>query len=499
MSLFNEVRYLRRIAVKRNPMFSKNRSMRLFMSFFAFLWILVSIVYGFGLEKFLQDFQPGLEAFEVFNRHLIVLLFVDFIGRFSFQEKFRVEIRPFQLLPINRSSLIKVSQLCIIFTPYNFIWITLLSSFGGFSALNSFGITGVAGFVVGYFILIVINSYWFQICRILIWEKSIWVLMPVSIYSLLALTYIFPGTGFVPDLFMSLGSGFLNLNPAIFIFVAIITFVFYYISCRIQLTVIGRELEMQIHEIKHNDTRKYLFLDCFGDIGEYLRLEIRLYTRNAVPKALLRSAFFSIICFSLLLSYTDIYSDYAYMVNSIVLYNYILVGIILLSQIMSFEGNYLDGLMSRKESVLSILRTKYYFTLIFLLFPFFLSFIPIANGKTTLLTSVSYLFFTSGIILCVIMQLATRNQITLDLNTKNSGRNRVRNFSETFVRLSVMFVAPILLQIIVFLFGDIKGKIVIMLVGIAGTLLSPFWIKNLYNKIMRNKYETLNSFRATRN
>ena len=97
------------------------------------------------------------------------------------------------------------------------------------------------------------------------------------------------------------------------------------------------------------------------------------------------------------------------------------------------------------------------------------------------------------------MQLATRNQITLDLNTKNSGRNRVRNFSETFVRLSVMFVAPILLQIIVFLFGDIKGKIVIMLVGIAGTLLSPFWIKNLYNKIMRNKYETLNSFRATRN
>ena len=31
-----------------------------------------------------------------------------------------------------------------------------------------------------------------------------------------------------------------------------------------------------------------------------------------------------------------------------------------LGQVMSFEGNYLDGLMSRKESISNLLRAKYY-------------------------------------------------------------------------------------------------------------------------------------------
>lgn len=33
---------------------------------------------------------------------------------------------------------------------------------------------------------------------------------------------------------------------------------------------------------------------------------------------------------------------------------------IILSQLMSFEGNYIDGLMSRKESIMSLLKAKYY-------------------------------------------------------------------------------------------------------------------------------------------
>ena len=41
-----------------------------------------------------------------------------------------------------------------------------------------------------------------------------------------------------------------------------------------------------------------------------------------------------------------------------------------LGQVMSFEGNYLDGLMSRKESIYNLLRAKYYLNCIIVFIPF---------------------------------------------------------------------------------------------------------------------------------
>ena len=35
--------------------------------------------------------------------------------------------------------------------------------------------------------------------------------------------------------------------------------------------------------------------------------------------------------------------------------------VVILTQIMSFEGNYIDGLMTRKESIFNLLKAKYYF------------------------------------------------------------------------------------------------------------------------------------------
>lgn len=57
------------------------------------------------------------------------------------------------------------------------------------------------------------------------------------------------------------------------------------------------------------------------------------------------------------------------MKNFITVYNFAIFGILFLLQIMSYEGNYIDGLMSRKESIYTLLRAKYILYSIGILIP----------------------------------------------------------------------------------------------------------------------------------
>ena len=72
------------------------------------------------------------------------------------------------------------------------------------------------------------------------------------------------------------------------------------------------------------------------------------------------------------------------MTSFICVYNFAVFGMIILSQIMSFEGNYIDGLMSRKESIMSLLKAKYYIYSIGEIIPFLLMVPAIIMNKLTL-------------------------------------------------------------------------------------------------------------------
>ena len=82
---------------------------------------------------------------------------------------------------------------------------------------------------------------------------------------------------------------------------------------------------------------------------------------------------------------------------------------------MSFEGNYLDGLMSRKESIYNLLRAKYYLNCIIVFIPFLIMMIPVAKGKIPFLMALSYMLFTAGFVFAMMLQLAVYNKKTLPL------------------------------------------------------------------------------------
>ena len=181
----------------------------------------------------------------------------------------------------------------------------------------------------------------------------------------------------------------------------------------------------------------------------------------------------------------------------ICVYNFAILGVLVLSQTMSFEGNYLDGLMSRKESILNLLRAKYYVQCALLLLPLTIMIIPIVKGKLTLLSALSCFFLTSGFTFWVLMQLAVFNKLTLNLNTKLTGKNSGGTFFQSMIIMAGFFGPILVIRLLTALFSESTSLLTILIVGLVFTLTHPLWMRNIYKRFMKRRYENMEGFRST--
>ena len=97
-----------------------------------------------------------------------------------------------------------------------------------------------------------------------------------------------------------------------------------------------------------------------GGIGEYLKLEVISIIRNKNVKKQFWSGTFASIMLCSVFAFTDVYDDSPFMRCFICEYCFSCLAVVLLTGVMGVEGNYIDGLMSRKESILNLL--KHYIT-----------------------------------------------------------------------------------------------------------------------------------------
>ena len=170
---------------------------------------------------------------------------------------------------------------------------------------------------------------------------------------------------------------------------------------------------------------------------------------------------------------------------------------IILSQIMSFEGNYIDGLMSRKESIMSLLKAKYYTYSIGEIIPFILMVPAIIMNKLTLLGAFAWFFYTIGFIYFCFFQLAVYNKQTVPLNEKVASR-QTNSAIQMVVNFAAFGVPLILYSLLNAFLGETITYIILLVVGLGFTLTSPLWIKNVYHRFMKRRYENMEGFRDSR-
>ena len=154
--------------------------------------------------------------------------------------------------------------------------------------------------------------------------------------------------------------------------------------------------------------------------------------------------------------------------------------------------------MSRKESVLSLLKAKYYYNCIMIIMPLLITIMPVLQGKILIIETISCAFFTMGCIFPFLFQLAIYNNTTLNLNqkiTRNNGRNTKTQMKFSFAAL---FIPMVKMYGLIVALDVVTASWIMLLLGLTGVLCNGIWLRNIYNRFMLRRYLNMEGFRDSK-
>jgi len=494
IQLFFLLRKNTKLSEKRNPMFEANQYSKLFGYIMASILAIEFIAIG----TFLGWLAAKEDTPEMLFYIMPFLLILDFGMRFMTQQTPLMLVKPYLLTPISKYTAIEcflVNQVLnlgnlfwmVIFLPYVFIvWC------GGLPFWTAIGMLLLLHFMV------VVNSQWYLLVRTLVNQSMFWWALPAAFYGLLIGPFFL-----LPDEILDKYTDFIegmvdHMNSLwwIFLLFAVLFVILFTINRYLQMHLVYDEISTK-EKAKLKHVSQFTALDRFGQIGEYLKLELKSVMRNKAIRTRFLQAVILPTMFSLCIAFLDIYKT-SFERNFFCLYAFIFFGAANLVKIMCPEGNYIDLLMVHKENILTLLRAKYYFYCAVLLLPLLITLIPVFTGKFTILMILAYLLTATGPVYFMLFQLAVWNKQSLPLNDKITGKNQMENKWQGIASMVAMFAPVILVLLLQAFFSENVAYITLIIIGAAFTLTESWWLRNIYRRMMKRRYANLEGFHATR-
>lgn len=484
-----------KLSNKRHPMFEANQWGKLIgylvLSFLALEFMGLGTFFGWLAAK--ED-VPEMIFFA-----LPFLLILDFAARFTTQQTPMMLVKPYLLTPISKYAAIDCFLVQQILDVSNLFWDVLFLPYVFIVWCGGLTTWAALGMLVLLHLVVVVNSQWYLLVRTLVNQSMFWWLLPGIVYGGTILPIIL-----LPK---SMSDSFLDfifddlIEPYAFSWWSFLLFAVLFIG----LFLVNRCLQMRLvyDEISKTEKTKlrhvseFKSLNRFGQIGEYLKLEIKSTMRNKS----IRSRFIQGVCFisffSLAIAFGDIYRG-TFMRNFLCLYAFVFFGAVNLTKVMCPEGNYIDLLMVHEENILKLLRAKYYYYCAILLLPLMLQLPPVIMGQFSILMLLAYMLTATGPIYCMLFQLAVINRDTLPLNEKITGKNQMENKWQGIASTTAMFLPVVIVMTVEALFDADTAYTLLIILGLAFTVTNPLWMRNIYARMMTRRYKNLEGFHTTR-
>ena len=479
----------------RHPMFEKNRFMKFLAWFMIIYYAAIMIFMGVTLPMAMRGTYNGVASFHVLDGWLLLLVFTDFWLRFTFQETPGQQAKPYALLPIRRSFLMNVYLIRAGLSPGNLFWGFFLFPFALLAVYPLLGWCGFFGWLLGWWLLFVADGYAYLFVRSLCIKHLAWIILPIIVHGALLLAMFWPDKNLLDMPCTQLMYDFALWRLWPFLLMAAVIALLYWVNYKLQMSMVYNEIAKK-EEVELKHTTQMNFLNRYGALGEYLKLEMKMRLRNKTVRLQFLTLLSMMVLMSSILYFTDIY-DNGFMKSFICLYDYVGLGMTMLISIMCHEGNYIDGLMSRRESILQLLYAKFYFNSAVLLVPFCLLIPLMAIGKISVWMNLGYLLFTAGVLYPICFQMAVYNKETLPLNQKLTSRQG--NWVQQVTSIVMLFLPIAVEKLFTFLLGNPWGFVMLALLGVAGLSAHKWWLRNIYNRFMLRRYVNMEGFRASRN
>ena len=492
MNKFQLYRLLRKntnLSYKRSPAFEQNKWAKLLIYIGAGMFALYLIMYGC-----IAGMSAGGEA-GIMMGAAIIYMAIDYLLRFIVQTTPGMMVKPYILQPISRYTAIECFLIGEHVSGYNFLWLFMFVPYGIILLFAGESFWLVFYEVIAAEILIILNSQIYLFFRTLINRTVLWLIPALALYALpFVPMVIIRKESTVEKVFevcSTTGMSFWFL-PVVLIIIACLFFVNRYFQFKYVYEEISKKAERQLKHVS-----QFAFFNRFGLVGEYLKIELKSNLRNKTMRTRCIFSLVAVVIFTLLVSYTSIY-DNELMQNFWCIYCFALYGMTALIKIMGQEGNYIELLMMHRENLIALLQAKFWFYTGVLIIPFVLMLPAVFAGKYSLLMVFAYMLITAGFLHFIIFQLAVYNKQTIPLQLKVTAKGNFENGMQLVIELFAMFGPVAIAGLGYLLVGLTYTYIFMCVLGLAFVVTNHIWIRNIYNRMMKRRYENIEGFINTR-
>jgi hypothetical protein len=475
-------------------MFERNLGVKIFMFIsFGFL-ALEFFAAGFFLDKICLELGNYTSPLDCFNSGLLYVMMADFVAKFLLKSNQSMQIAPYLNLPIKRNELFNFLQSKEFISMWNWYMMFLVVPFAFKVVPAEYSFFHIFIFLICFYLLCIFNSLLVAMTKA--WVKTgTWkLLFPVVIVAGILITAFKFNFSF-GDYTQQFGSWLLSLNPIAWV-VFVGMFIFLWSANRWLMRSILYK-EMQGEKVKDSLSFSNMsFLDRFGEIGEFINLDLKLIFRNKRLKNQLLLFMAILVVFGVQLVSNKIILGSFFM--SLFWIGFIVGGFgLIFSQFLFMsESSYFDGLMARNHSFLSLMKAKYYFYAVvsFLVYAVLLVFVWY-NELTSVLLVTSVFFYYIGVVYCCIFQNGVYNKTFFDLSDSGFMNWKTSTTSQMIISLVAMFIPIGLVAIIKSLTSEEIACYFMLTTGILFVLGSNIWLKWTYGRMMKRRFIIMEGFR----
>lgn len=494
LQLFLLLRRNNQLGIRRSPAFEQSVIAKVLMylgaAFAAIYLIFFGVMFSTAAN---EEDMPGF-IFVI----LPLLLLMDFGARFGIQQTPAMLLKPYMLQPMPRRAVIETFLLTSLFSGWNALWLCLYLPYCIIILAGGAGFLSVLMVLLSGMVLVMLNSQWYLLIRTLVARSLLWWLMPAALYACYFVPMMMDDEWHVfeqvADFIGEQGGTLWFFLVCLLLLVGLFS-----LNRKMQFTFAVEEISReQKAPAAMKRVSQFTFLERFGQTGEYLKLELKSIMRNKAIRSRVLMSLGLVVMLVAIITFSDVYDGF-YMLNFWCYYCFAIYGMTALVKVMGAEGNYIDLLMTHRENILSLLRAKYYFHVVILLVPIVLTIPAVIAGKFSVMMIIAYTLLTSGVLYLVMFQLGIYNKQTLPLNQRITGKGNVENGLQLIIEMLAMFMPIALVAILLLIFEDENTAYAILaVIGLVATLAHPWWLRNIYQRMMARKYENLEGFHASR-
>lgn len=432
-------------------------------------------------------------AMEYMVAQMPLVLIVDFLARLMFQQTPSQLVKPYILLPVPRYVCIDSFILTSLLSWGNLLWFIMFVPFVLMSVCFSYGLLTSVSFLILAYLIVLCSSQFYLICRTLFNNNIIWWTLPIGTFLAIFLPWILRGYTAFLRFYAPVATGIEHGNIIPHLGILAVLAVLIIINRRLQYVSVWQELGKQkVTKLKR--VSEFSLFNRYDEVGEYLKLEIKLLMRNKNPRKTFLFAIVLVLLISMIIAFTSVY-DSQFMTNFWCIYCFAIFGGMLLIKVMSYEANYIETLFIHKENILKLLRAKYYFFCMLLLIPFILMLPMVFTGKWNIAMLIAYGVFTAGSQYCLIMQMAVYNKQKIALNEKIVGKGGIENSYMQILTEAIAFFLPLaIIQPLEIIAGKYIAWGTMFTTGVIFIVTHKLWLNNIYRRMMKRKYKNLEAF-----